>query len=186
MVQACNPQPSGLQRDLFPLSHQFRMLAPSLGLLRMKTSLLFLPHPSSLLGHTAELAKGEKTIKQETLVWEWGRWLRGQESACRDTGDRVPSPGREDAPQEGTAAHCSVLAWRVPWTQEPGGLQSVGSRGIEHCLGLNSISRIAALLIPIVSNSPCRTFSQGVCETRRLTRLDRGLAETAAPLHPMP
>ena len=126
VVQAGNPQPSGLQRDLFPLSHQFRMLAPSLGLLRMKTSLLFLPHPSSLLGHTAELAKGVKTIKQEILVWEWGRWLRGRESACRDTGDRVPSPGREDVPQEGTAAHCSVLAWRVPWTQEPGGLQSVG------------------------------------------------------------
>lgn len=158
MVQARNPQPSGLQRDLFPLSHQFRMLAPSLGFLRRKTSLLFLLHPSSLLGHTAELAKGEKTIKQETLDWEWGRWLRGHESACRDTGDQVPSLSREDAPQEGTAAHCSVLAWRVPWTQEPSGLQCVGSQGIEHYLRLNSISHVAASLIPSCLTAPAAPF----------------------------
>ena len=35
--------------------------------------------------------------------------------------------GREDLLEEGMAAHSSVLAWRIPWTEEPGGLQSVGS-----------------------------------------------------------
>ena len=39
---------------------------------------------------------------------------------------RVRSLGREDLLGEGTATHASVLAWRIPWTEEPGGLQSPG------------------------------------------------------------
>ena len=39
---------------------------------------------------------------------------------------RVPSPGREDPPAKGMATHSSVLAWEIPWTEEPGGLQSTG------------------------------------------------------------
>ena len=34
----------------------------------------------------------------------------------------------EDPLEEGMATHCSSLAWRIPWTEEPGGLQSVGSQ----------------------------------------------------------
>ena len=45
---------------------------------------------------------------------------------------RVPSLGREDPLEEGVAAHSSVLAWRVPWTEEPGGLQSVGLHRVGH------------------------------------------------------
>ena len=37
----------------------------------------------------------------------------------------VQSLGPEDLLQEGTATHSSVLAWRIPWTEEPGGLQSM-------------------------------------------------------------
>ena len=37
----------------------------------------------------------------------------------------VQSLGREDPLEEGMAAHSSVLAWRIPWTEEPGGLQSM-------------------------------------------------------------
>ena len=37
------------------------------------------------------------------------------------------SLGREDPLEEGMATHSSVLAWRIPWTEEPGGLQSMGS-----------------------------------------------------------
>ena len=39
----------------------------------------------------------------------------------------VRSVGREDLLEEGMAAHSSVLAWRIPWTETPGGLQSMGS-----------------------------------------------------------
>ena len=36
----------------------------------------------------------------------------------------VQSPGQEDALEKEMAIHSSVLAWRIPWTEEPGGLQS--------------------------------------------------------------
>ena len=38
----------------------------------------------------------------------------------------VPSLGREESLEEGLAAHSGILAWRIPWTEEPGGLQSMG------------------------------------------------------------
>ena len=41
---------------------------------------------------------------------------------------RVRSLGREDPLEESVATHSSILAWRIPWTEEPGGLQSVGSQ----------------------------------------------------------
>ena len=40
---------------------------------------------------------------------------------------RVRSLGREDPLEEGIATHSSILAWRIPWTEEPGSLQSIGS-----------------------------------------------------------
>ena len=38
----------------------------------------------------------------------------------------VRSLGWEESLQKGMAAHSSILAWRIPWTEEPGGLQSMG------------------------------------------------------------
>ena len=45
---------------------------------------------------------------------------------------QVGSLGQEDPLEEGTATHSSVLAWRMPWTEEPGGLQSTGSQRVGH------------------------------------------------------
>ena len=39
---------------------------------------------------------------------------------------QVHSLGEEDALEEGVATHSSILAWRIPWTEEPGRLQSTG------------------------------------------------------------
>ena len=39
----------------------------------------------------------------------------------------VPSLGREDPLEKGMATHSNILAWEFPWTEEPGGLQSMGS-----------------------------------------------------------
>ena len=44
----------------------------------------------------------------------------------------VPSLGREDPLEKGMATHSSILAWRSPWTEEPGGLQSIGSQRVRH------------------------------------------------------
>ena len=41
---------------------------------------------------------------------------------------RVLSLGREDLLEKGMATHNSILAWRIPWTEEPGGVQSIGSQ----------------------------------------------------------
>ena len=43
---------------------------------------------------------------------------------------QVRSLGREDPLEEGMATHSSILAWRVPWTEEPGRLQSTGSQRV--------------------------------------------------------
>ena len=44
----------------------------------------------------------------------------------------VQSLGREDPLEKGMATHSSILAWRIPWTEEPGGLQSIGSQRVRH------------------------------------------------------
>ena len=44
----------------------------------------------------------------------------------------VRSLGREDPLEEGMAIHSSILAWRIPWTEEPGGLQSMGLQRVRH------------------------------------------------------
>ena len=45
---------------------------------------------------------------------------------------QVQSMGWEDALEKGMATHSSVPAWRIPWTEEPGGLQSMGSQRVGH------------------------------------------------------
>ena len=45
---------------------------------------------------------------------------------------QVRSLGREDPLEEGMATHSSILAWRIPWTEEPGRLQSMGSHRVGH------------------------------------------------------
>ena len=44
----------------------------------------------------------------------------------------VQSLGREDPMEKKMATHSSILAWRIPWTEEPGGLQSVGLQRVGH------------------------------------------------------
>ena len=44
----------------------------------------------------------------------------------------VQSLGQEDPLEEGMATHSSILAWRIPWTEEPGRLQSIGLQTVGH------------------------------------------------------
>ena len=62
------------------------------------------------LGVLAQMAKNPPAM-QETLV--------------QSLGQKVPW-------EKGMATHSSVLAWRIPWTEEPGGLQSMGSQRVRH------------------------------------------------------
>ena len=45
---------------------------------------------------------------------------------------RVPSLGREDPLEKEMATHSSTLTWKIPWTEEPGGLPSMGSQRVRH------------------------------------------------------
>ena len=45
---------------------------------------------------------------------------------------RVQSLGQEDPLNKGMATHSSIPVWRIPWTEEPGGLQSMGSERVGH------------------------------------------------------
>ena len=45
---------------------------------------------------------------------------------------QVQSPGWEDPLEEGTGTHCSITAWRIPWTEKFSGLQSTGSQRVGH------------------------------------------------------
>ena len=44
----------------------------------------------------------------------------------------VPSLGREDPLEKEMVTHSSTLAWKIPWTEEPGRLQSMGSQSVRH------------------------------------------------------
>ena len=58
----------------------------------------------------------------------------GKECACNagDTGDKGLIPCWEDPLEKEIATHSSILTWEIPWTEEPGRLQSTGLQGVGH------------------------------------------------------
>ena len=61
------------------------------------------------------------------LGWSFPGGSDSKESTC-SAGDLGSISGREDPLEKGMAAHSSILDGRIPWTEEPGGLQSMGSQ----------------------------------------------------------
>ena len=74
-----------------------------------------------------------KTCVYFLLIYSWlglPRWLNCKESPCQCR-RHVFDPWIRKIPlEEGMATHSSILAWRVPWTEKPGGLQSMGSQRV--------------------------------------------------------
>ena len=56
----------------------------------------------------------------------------GKESACNVEDPEVRSLGWEDPLEKGMATHTSILAWRIPWAEKSGALQSMWSQRVEH------------------------------------------------------
>ena len=82
-----------------------------------------------------------KTLNSLMMVQGLSRWLSGKGaslvaqtvnrlSALWDT--RIQSLGLEDSLEKEMATHSSTLAWKIPWTEEPGRLQSMGSQRVRH------------------------------------------------------
>ena len=53
-------------------------------------------------------------------------------ASAGDIRDTVSVPGLGRSPEEGMATHSSILAWRIPWKEEHGGLQSIGLQRVGH------------------------------------------------------
>ena len=60
------------------------------------------------------------------------RWLSGKESTYQSRRLQVPSLGQKDPLEGEMATNSSILAWEIPWIEEPGGLQSKGSQKVRH------------------------------------------------------
>ena len=57
----------------------------------------------------------------------------------------VPSLDQEDTLEKGMATHSSILAWRIPWTQEPGRLQPMGSQRVRRDSETNTLQLFSLL-----------------------------------------
>ena len=60
------------------------------------------------------------------------QWIKNPPAMQETQETWVGSLGQEDPLEEEMTAHSSILAWRIPWTEEPGRLQSMGSQRVEH------------------------------------------------------
>ena len=61
----------------------------------------------------------------ETEAWGFTDGASGKESNAGDTEDTSSIPGQKDSLEEEMATHSRILAWRIPWAEKPGGLQSM-------------------------------------------------------------
>ena len=74
---------------------------------------------------------GVTTRSKTPCVWGFSSGSDGKRSAwCVGDSDSIPGSGR--SPGDGNATHSSILAWRIPWVEEPGRLQSMGSWRVGH------------------------------------------------------
>ena len=64
----------------------------------------------------------------------------------------VWSLGWEDPLEKGTATHSSILAWKIPWTERPGGLQSMGSQRVRHDLATFTYNHIYPYIYSHIQN----------------------------------
>ena len=85
---------------------------------------------NTLIAHLPlEIYKLSKIIKTSTLYFPHGS--DSKESAY-NVGDRFQSLGQEDPLEKKMAPHSSTLAWKIPWMEEPGGLQPIVSQRVRH------------------------------------------------------
>ena len=104
------------------------------------------------------------------IVWKALRHLLGfpggsdgKESAC-NAGDLGSIPGWEDPTEKGMATHSNILAWRIPWTEEPGRLPSMGCAEWDTAQQLNTFSHLSPVSLPLIIRPP-EILAQQPCFT---------------------
>jgi len=81
---------------------------------------------------------GDYVMRVEPSYWNW--WCYKSDSLVAQTVKNLPamqetqvqSLGQEDPLEKGMATHSSILAWKIPWTEEPEGLLSMGLQRVRH------------------------------------------------------
>ena len=81
-------------------------------------------------------------------------------------GDCFFALGPEDLPEEGTATHSSILAWRIPWTEDPGRLQSTGLQRVRHDWSDSACIQTMERTIQTVLESELSVYFNGQPERR--------------------
>ena len=102
--------------------------------------MVHLSHPYMTTGKTIALTRRAFVGKVMSLLFNMlsrlvsaslvAQWLKKQPVMQETQETRIRSLDQEDPLEEGMATHYSTLAWRIPWTEEPGGLQSTGSQRV--------------------------------------------------------
>ena len=82
--------------------------------------------PGSLVLQVDSLPLGLPWKPMSSLMAQWVKNLPAMKKMC------VQALSQEDALEKEIATHSSILAWRIPWTEEPVGLQSMGSQRVGH------------------------------------------------------
>ena len=105
-----------------------RTLLPKSDLLGILIHVTHPSNPSTFWNHNLP---GGQTVKNLTAMQE--TWVR--------------SLGREDALEKGMATHSSILAWRIPWTEEPGELLFMRSQRVRHDWALDTFTSLSCLVL---------------------------------------
>ena len=115
----------------------YKTMLVTLPLLALGSIRRFLDNPQICIHGLHEVAKSS-TSHKEVLDYllplgDWASqvaWMVKNLPVMQET--RVRSLGQEDTLGKGMATNSSILAWKIPWTEEPGGLQSMGSHRVGH------------------------------------------------------
>ena len=77
----------------------------------------------------------------QSIIFLWGfpGGSEGKESACHE-GESGLMPGLERSSEKGMATHSSIFVWRILWTEDPGGLQSMGLQRVGHNRAINTFT----------------------------------------------
>ena len=75
---------------------------------------------------------GTKSLSKSSKIFPSGSGVKNLPATQLPQETKVLSLGEEDSLEEGMATHSRILAWRIPWTEEPDGLQSMGSQRVGH------------------------------------------------------
>ena len=112
-----------------------------------------------------------KVLHPSMAVMGLPKWLR-QQSPSLIQKTCVQSQGQEDPLEKGMATHSHILAWRIPWIEEPGKLQSTGSHSVKHDWVTNravtSWMITSELLNPSMPQLPCLYKIRGLHPFRLL------------------